>query len=226
MHGISCARNVLISLHRKSHFRVFLNLAFTGNKMQEVRQIAYRLSIGDLNSGQLSLDNERFNFLEVAGKKIARINLIASVIDKFSSDDPEKQYINLTIDDGSGQIRIKAFSDSTKMLSEIQMGDTICVIGWLRWFNNEIYILPEIVNQVDHKWALVRKMELSDRKEGPKDARKMIFDLIKQNDDGIGIDELIMKTQIPIEQLNSTVRSLIEEGEVYEPRPGKLRSMN
>ena len=194
--------------------------------MQEVRQIAYKLSIGDLNSGQLSLDNERFNFLEVAGKKIARINLIASVIDKFSSDDPEKQYINLTIDDGSGQIRIKAFSDSTKMLSEIQMGDTICVIGWLRWFNNEIYILPEIVNQVDHKWALVRKMELSDRKEGPKDARKMIFDLIKQNDDGIGIDELIMKTQIPIEQLNSTVRSLIEEGEVYEPRPGKLRSMN
>ena len=194
--------------------------------MQEVRQIAYKLAIGDLNSGQLSLDNERFNFIEVAGKKIARINLIASVIDKFSSDDPEKKYINLTIDDGSGQIRIKAFSDSTKMLSEIQMGDTICVIGWLRWFNNEVYILPEIVNQVDHKWALVRKMELSDRKEGPKDARKMILDLIKQNDDGIGIDELIMATQIPVEQLNSTVRALIEEGEVYEPRPGKLRSMN
>jgi len=194
--------------------------------MQEVRQIAYKLSIGDLNSGQLSLDNDRFNFLEVAGKKIARINLIASVIDKFSSDDPEKQYTNLTIDDGSGQIRIKAFSDSTKMLSEINLGDTICVIGWLRWYNNETYILPEIVKQVDHKWALVRKMELSDRKEGPKDARKMILDLVRQKDDGIGRDELIMATQIPVEQLNNTVNALIEEGEIYEPRPGKLRSTN
>ena len=94
------------------------------------RATAYKLKIGDIFSGKKILDGERFNFLELGNKKINRINIIANIVEKYSSS--EKQYISLTIDDASGQIRLKIFGDDVQKFSDINQGDSILVIGLLR----------------------------------------------------------------------------------------------
>lgn len=225
---------------------------------QTKRQTAYKVWIGSLINSNPVLDNERFNFLKVANKTIARVNLIANVIDKYNSENPDKQYTVLTLDDASGQFRVKTFGNDTAMLKDINIGDTITAIGWLRYYNNELYIIPEIVRSIDTKWALVRKLELTaeygdltkqqtqqaetkdiagqkeqlQTEEGAKEIndeiaiRESIFKLVKQSDEGIDVDKLIMQMKYPIDKINSSITTLLEEGEIYEPQPGRLRSMN
>jgi len=122
------------------------------------RQIAYKIQAGDILGGKAVFEGERLTSLECAGKNVLRINLIGIVIDKYSN--PEKRFASITLDDGSGQVRVKGFSDQFDMLSNPEMGDTVNVIGMIRYFNNEIYVMPEIIRKVDPKWLNVRRLEL------------------------------------------------------------------
>lgn len=135
------------------------------NSTFQKRRTAFKISIGLAAKSKLELESdaedptkERFRTLIIGEKEINRINIIANVIDKYESE--EKNYAALTIDDGTGNIRIKAFSDDTSLVKEIELGTTILVIGTLRYFNNELYILPEIIKELDPRWLLARKLEL------------------------------------------------------------------
>jgi len=193
------------------------------------RATAYKLRIGDILAGKPSLDGERFNFLELGNKQIIRVNIVANIIEKYQSE--EKKYISFTIDDASGQIRIKIFGDDIEKFAEIGQGDTVTIIGMLRFYNNELYISPEIIKQQDPRYLLVRKLELE--KETPKQTSKeetkavkdRIIDMIKEaeNNGGIDIDKLIMEIKSSPEIINQEITKLLEEGLVYEPRPGKIR---
>jgi len=196
---------------------------------QYKRQTAYKLKIGDLNIGKRILDEGRFSFLELGNKQIMRINIVANVVDKFVSE--EKQYISLTIDDASGQIRIKIFGDSFEKFSGINQGDTVMVIGMLRFFNDELYILPEIIKNQDPRYLLVRKLELE--KEKPKEMEKQeilalkdqIIDKIKQAEDagGVEIEKIILELHASPDIINQEIQRALEQGMIYEPRPGILR---
>lgn len=241
------------------------------------RHTAYKIAIGLIAKGNPELEpdkddptKQRFRFLTLKDKEINRVNLIANVIDKFESE--EKNYATLTLDDGTGQIRIKAFSDNTKLIKNNQPGDTILVIGTLGYFGNELYILPEIVKPIDARWLLVRKLELekeygelymglgqlpkpplpqpsetkpkkeqesiiesqeikeekieTTEKETKELLREQIIEIIKEaeNEEGIDIEKIIMKLQdYQVGEINNTITGLLEEGTIYEPRPGHLR---
>ena len=137
------------------------------------RNIAYKLRVGYILKGKPIIENERFSFLDLDGKKVVRINLVGSIVDKYESE--EKNYIFLTIDDGSGQIKIKAFGEDSEKLKNVSHGQTIIIIGLLRYFNNEIYISPEIVREQDPKYLLVRKLEVEE--ETPKANQGQTMDL-------------------------------------------------
>lgn len=128
------------------------------------RQTAYRLSISQMQNGEQVFDEtSRFSFVSLKDKEgneinASRINVAANIVDKYSSEG-EQKYSSLTLDDGTGQIRIKAFGEDTNKMNDIQIGDTITAIGFLRVYNNELYLLPEIIQRVDPKWLLVRKLE-------------------------------------------------------------------
>lgn len=66
----------------------------------------------------------------------------------------------LTIDDASGQIRIKAFGEDVDKYAGINQGDTILLVGSVRSYNNELYVNPEIIKIIDPRYLLVRKLEL------------------------------------------------------------------
>ena len=134
------------------------------------RETAYKLRIGDiLRANQIFEEqensNKRLKFAELGNKNIVRVNVIANVIDKYESDG-ESKFATITIDDGSGQIRARVFGEDLNKFKEVIQGDTLLVIGLLRSYNQELYILPELIRKQDPKYLLIRKLEIE--KEFPK----------------------------------------------------------
>ncbi len=192
------------------------------------RNIAYKVRIIDLNNGTAFSPEGRFMHLETSSKKINRVNIIANCIDKFISEG-ERKFGSLTIDDASGQIRLKVFGDDIQMINDILQGDTLQIVGNVREWNNEIYIIPELIKKVDPRWLLVRKLEiqndLGDTPDSTNNLKEEILSAIKEAeiDGGIDIDNIITKINSNAELVNNEIKKLIEEGIIYEPRPGRLR---
>jgi RPA family protein len=198
------------------------------------RHIAFKLRIRDILIGKPVMDQERFAFLELGDKKIIRVNIVGNIVDKYESEG-ESRYSSLTLDDGSGQIKLKIFGDDVEKFKEVVQGKTVIVIGVLRVYNNETYVSPEIIKDLDPKYLLVRKLE--NEKTQTQNAppvektqitavKDKILEMIKtsENDGGIETDNLVMKlTDISPEIINQEIKKLLEEGIVFEPRPGKVR---
>jgi len=208
------------------------------------REIAYKVKIGNILGGEPILETvdgkEKLNFVLLGDKKIQRVNIIANVIDKFISEASEnnKGFASLTIDDASGQIQLKVFGEDIPKLEKLDQGETVLVIGLLRSFNNQVYIIPEIIKKVDIKYLLIRKLEL-EKQDGqeqttpinqktdqkPTQIKDQIIKLIKDSEEqgGISTEELILKVNSEPDIINSEITRLLEEGIVYQPRPGKIR---
>jgi RPA family protein len=198
------------------------------------RNVAHKLRISDILLGKPVMADERFSFLELGDKKIIRINLVGNIVDKFESEG-DRKYIFLKLDDGSGQISLKVFGDDIGKFKDIIQGLTVLVVGTLRHWNNETYIQPEIIKEQDIKYLLVRKLELE--KEQPQRTTSIekskiiaikdkILDLIKNAEDegGIEKEQIIIKLKEGSpEIINQEIKKFLEEGIIFEPRPGKVR---
>ena len=203
------------------------------DEQQFKRNIAFKLRIGDILMGKPVLDGERFSFLELGDKKIVRVNVLGNIVEKFDSEG-EKRFSVLTLDDGSGQIKLRVFADDVEKFKNITQGQTVLVIGLLRHFNNEIYINPEIMREQDVKYLLIRKLETDKNKVQLEPiardqiiaVKDKILGAIKSAEDegGIEIDKIIMglKDISPV-IINQEIQKFLEEGIVFEPRPGKVR---
>jgi RecG-like helicase len=198
------------------------------------RNIAFKFRIGDLLIGKPIMNEERFSFLELGDKKIVRVNVIGNIVDKYEREG-EKKYIFFTLDDGSGQIKLKTFGEDVDKFKNLNQGQTILVIGVLRNFNNETYIAPEIMKEQDTQYLLIRKMEIEKNRVTSSEptsrgqiiaAKDRILELIKNSDEGGGIeiDKIIMNLrETSPEIINQEIKKLIEDGIIFEPRPGKIR---
>jgi RPA family protein len=194
------------------------------------RNIAYKLRIGDVLAGKIILDEEKFKCLEHQNKKVIRVNMIANVIDKFLQDG-EKKFASISLDDASGQIKAKTFGDEVEKFTPLNQGDTIQLIGVLRTWNNEIYIQPEIIKKREPTFLLVRKLELDLEKPVELEKAELnelkdrIVQFIKKEEanDGAEVEAMILELKSPPNAINQEIKKLLEEGIVYEPRPGKIR---
>ena len=195
------------------------------------RHTAYKLRIGSIISGKTNLESEnKLKFVEIENKQVMRVNIIGNVIEKYIQEG-EKKYGSITLDDGSGQIKAKVFGDDIEKISPLNQGDTLLVIGLLRFWSNEIYITPEIMKTKDPAYLLVRKLEIE--AEQPKTLEKAelamlkdkIMTMIKESETngGIDIEKMILDLHEPPEIINNEIKKLLEDGVIYEPRPGKLR---
>jgi len=218
--------------------------------MQPQRQTAHKLWISDLYSSELKKDIGEFepNYILIKNKKVSRINLIANVVMKYQNED--RTYTNITLDDGSGLIRLKAWKEDTNLLNDLEVGDIILVIARPRQYNSEVYLAPEIVKKIDNpQWVTVRKLELEKEsgkptiieKELPQEKplfveeeiieeptesnRQKILNLIERysTEDGADSIEVIKHSNLEEEQANKLIFELIKEGEIFQYKPGKLR---
>lgn len=199
------------------------------------RNIAFKLRIGDILLGKPIIEQEKFLYLELGNQKVSRANIIGNIVDRYDSEG-DKKYSFFTLDDGSGQIKLKVFGEDIDKFKEVTQGQTVIVIGSLRYWNNETYIQPEIIKEKDPKYLLVRKLELEKKRnlENPKteDKKEMtalkdkILNQIKEAEKEGGIDQeqIILKfREASPELINQEIKKLLEEGIIFEPRPGRLR---
>ena len=207
-------------------------------EQQFKRNTAYKFRIGDILIGKpvmnSAAEGERFAFLELGDKKIVRVNVIGNIVEKYESLG-ETKYLSFTVDDGSGQIRLKVFGDDTERFKNFYQGQTIVVIGVLRNWNQELYISPDVMREMNPKYLLIRKLETEKEKavsEKPLGKEQIIaikdriFDMIKgaESEGGIETEKLILRLQeFSPTMISKEIQKLLEEGIVFEPRPGKIR---
>ena len=107
------------------------------------RNTAYKLWISDINNSNYvkSLGEFESNYIKLNNKQISRVNLIATVINKYFSEN----YSSIIIDDGSSQIQVKSWNEN-KLLDKAEIGDTVLVIAKIRKENSSdsLFLQPEI----------------------------------------------------------------------------------
>jgi len=130
----------------------------SGTSEIRTRQTAYRIWLSDIKERAIEKVEGQTAFVTIGEKRVSRVNVVASVVDKFLTEN--ENYASLTLDDGSAQLRLKAFGDFVSRLKDIEAGDIILAIARIREYNNETYLLPEILKKVTSKHALLRRLEL------------------------------------------------------------------
>lgn len=222
------------------------------------RQVAQKILISELvNSSYVKKEGWDSNYFDTVRGKVSRANIIATVISKEEGD----SYNTLIVDDGTGSISLKAF-ENKDILNNKRVGSVVQIIGRPREFNNEKYLVPEAVSEIDKQWFFVRQKELGRQAkitktqetvthekmpalEKPKTVPKaqeikveevstneehtnpyqQIMQLIINMDEGRGvpIDEVILSSKI--KNAEEIINSLIEEGEIFQLRPGILKAL-
>jgi len=152
------------------------------------RLTAKKVRISDVVNGKYFSGNKEemkpSYIITPLGQKISRVNLVATVIDKFLSED--ENYSTITIDDGAEAIRIKTFREGINLLQGIEPGNVVLAIGKLKEYNGEIYVNGEIVRKVDANFENLRKLEILNELI----KQKKVVEEIKNLQDQMSIEEL------------------------------------
>jgi RPA family protein len=211
----------------------------------QARQVAYKVPIVSLLKNEfIQQEGWNPNYIKINENQVSRINLIATVIDKQATE----SLITLTLDDSTSTIQARAFNEDVKKATDINIGDPILLIGRPRKYNEQIFVTIEVIKKVDPLWTKVRKLELQKNfnlnpveettviQETPtppvetagsslNESGDKILNLIKDLDDGDGADlnQVILKSGLTESQAQPVIEELIKLGEVYEPKPSKIK---
>ena len=201
------------------------------------RQVAFKVSISNLLNSNFEKDENLSGYIRLNDKIISRVNLMVTVVVK---SEQSQNYASLLVDDGTGKILLRNF-ENIDAFSKVDVGDFILIIGKLREFNGEKYILPEALKKLNNiEWINVRRLELkkinyvSDNTESKNknpnlaeevfaDTYDIIYSLIKNLDSGNGVfvDDVIKKSDIA--ETEKIITKLLESGNIFEVIPGKLK---
>jgi len=179
--------------------------------METIRQTMVKTRISDVVNGKFIRKEgmEPSYVLTDIGQKISRVNLLGTVVDKFMSEDGN--YSTITIDDDSDSIRVKAFKDDAKIFDNINTGDLVMIIGKVREYSDENYIIPEIVKKIaDPNYESLHKLEVL--KDLMKQ-KKVLEDIKKEKEKFSDVEELkeYAKEKYDVDVVEGVVESLSEE---------------
>ena len=110
------------------------------------------------------------------------------------------------------------------------------VIGRVREYANERYITPEIIRAIDKDWLYLRKKECQTHQSTPEknsketapiesseNAVENIIALIREHDQGNGVDIETILEKSSVEKAEELIAHLIKQGEIFELRPGVVK---
>jgi len=132
--------------------------------METLRQTMIKARIFDVVNGKFVRQEgmEPSYILTEIGDKISRVNILGTIVDKFMSEDGN--YSTITVDDDSDSIRVKAFRENVDIFDNLEVGDLVMVIGKVREYVEENYIIPEIVKKIaDPNYESLHKLEVLKR---------------------------------------------------------------
>ena len=115
------------------------------------RMTAVRASISDIVNGTFGEDNG-VHVTSSYGVELRRVVVVGFVVSKFKKEaDSEggKMFMSITLDDGTDTIRIKVWgAEESALLEGVKEDILALVIGKIRKYEDEIYIIPEIVKEI------------------------------------------------------------------------------
>ena len=198
------------------------------------RQVAYKVRVKDILDGAyVKEEGWKPNYIKVGENKVSRVNLIGAIVLKIDGS-------NIVLDDGSGKIPLRVFENNV-FFENADIGDAVLVIGKPREFGSEKYVIPEILRKVeDTAWIGVRKNELKLKKtpnmnhekeekleetveEIKEDPHEKVFNLIKEMDKGEGVDTEEIINSVKDIDVEKIISKLLENGEIFEVKHGKLK---
>lgn len=178
--------------------------------MEIKRLTAKKTSIREIISGKFVRKSgfESSYVLTNLGRRLSRVRILGLIVDKFISAD--EKYATITLDDSTETIRGKAFIN-VKIFDGFTNGDLVDVFGKLREYNEEIYVMPEIIKKIGANFETLRKLELEKILKEQKKKIKKIQEIQKQISD---LDELkaAVKEVMPLED----VEGILEAQEMIE----------
>lgn len=162
--------------------------------------------------------------------EITRATIIGLIVSKNQTENS----LSLLVDDGSGSINIRMFE---KPNEEYKIGDFVKIIGRIRENSNMIFIVPELLKKVDKKWHELHNLELrlqkiitpklpieqTEEQEFETGPYQKILNSISMLDQGKGVEIQEIISHIKIKNCETIIRNLIEEGEIFEISPGKVK---
>ncbi|MEM5872572.1 MAG: OB-fold nucleic acid binding domain-containing protein [Candidatus Aenigmatarchaeota archaeon] len=178
--------------------------------MEMKRLTAKKASIGEIVNGKFIKKSgfESSYVLTSLGRKLSRVRVLGLIVDKFISAD--EKYATITLDDSTETIRCKAFIN-TKIFDGFGSGDLVDVFGKLKEYNEEIYIMPEIVVKVEPNFETLRILELEKIFKEQREKIKKIREIQKQTSDLAEI-KAALKDVIPLED----IEGILEAQEMIE----------
>lgn len=197
---------------------------------QQPRQTAYIVQVNDLINGIfVKEDGWNPNYIVIGNKNVSRVNIIGAVIDNRTEENMQ----SIVIDDGTGKITIKNFEKKI----DVGIGNVILVVGRIRQFGNEKYITPEVIRKdIDTRWNFlwkkyalknenvvsVKRVEEEKIEENTENDIEKVLSKIKDLDDGGGASyaEIIKIAD------ESTISHLLQQGEIFELKPGRLKVLD
>ncbi|MFQ6010074.1 MAG: OB-fold nucleic acid binding domain-containing protein [Candidatus Aenigmatarchaeota archaeon] len=247
--------------------------------MERKRLTAKKAGIAEIVTGRFVQRSgfESNYVITKLGRRLSRVRALGLVVDKFVSEDGN--YATLTLDDGSETIRCKTFVN-TRIFDGINPGDLVDVIGKVREYKDEIYVLPETIKKADANLETLRMLELKRQGDEQRKKIKIVLDLknqtadlnelkaiaqksgvsneeaeaileaqelievemekkaeestgvkekllklIDEMDSGEGVDymELLSKSGLAENVVDSAIQELLESGTCFEPRAGKIK---
>lgn len=213
------------------------------NQESSKRQVAHKVRVADVvNNRYVKEDGWLPNYIAVGDLKVSRANLLGVIVSK-SAQETDVVSQNFVLDDGSGRVSLRFFEPA----GLFDVGDIVNVIGRPREFGAERYIVPEIMKKVkDPKWVELRRLELAmgersriSAKTEPLPAREELaveteeviedsspsarfLDVLRELDrgDGVGFEDLTSRIGGDLE---SVAKRLLEQGDIFEVKPGRYK---
>ena len=207
------------------------------------REAAQKFSAGEILKGEFTETGDGALAMSIAGRPVRRVNMLATVVDKDSSE--SQSYKSLVVDDGTAQIRLRLFDTDAPLFEKLEVGDFAIIIGKPRRYGNEVYITPEILKHLNNvKWAEVRRLELAALREqkaalnsnGSEVAaveeeladavgkdKQQVYRIVKELDTGRGADLSEVAIKCGVGNAELIIRDMLKNGDLFEVLPGRLK---
>jgi len=195
---------------------------------------AYKLPISELIRGSF----QDGVLTTGSGFKIQRA-WVSGIVTQKRAD----KYLSFMIDDGTGGLRVRVFENPEQY--PVELGDIVEVAGYIREYNGRIYVIPDFVRKIDPNTELLRRLEALKvleelKKNPPKPPEPIPRETVSEpanEGDGKNEDlEAIILSALKVErtlpelqkatglsegQISGVLETLLDNGEVFEPKPGK-----
>ncbi len=128
--------------------------------METLRQTTKVARISDIIDGNFVRKEgmEPSYVLTKFGEKVSRAKIVGAIINKFMSEDGN--YSSVTVDDDTDAIRVKAFKEDADFFEKFNVGDNVLLIGKVREYNGENYIIPEIMKKSETNYENYHKLKV------------------------------------------------------------------